>query len=327
MRPGSHGSSSGGTNDSWRLSTVNPLFALARSSATPPAASAQHASGKAVDSCCREVPWGAVTHPLATVKSVSDQDRDCLGFRGGNDVVVDFGKLGGQGAAALLPAGLSTTAAAVAAGAGRPQVVQVHYTGAVDAVVPVHPSPRQVRELSQLLPPSGPISSSNGSSSAATTAVVLAPAAADAAGEGSGMRDQMGVDGVAADSSQGSKGVKGKGSRGYRQRVQQWKAAVSSRMKGLRDGRASRSASGPGSLTAASSINEHLLGFGGEHGMALYATVGILVQWQQSRACSDSTSIWSLVVCWAPQQLVASCMVCDPPANSRLHQLGFEGLR
>jgi hypothetical protein len=164
-------------------------------------------------------------------------------------------------------------------------VVQVHYTGAVEAVVPVNPSPRQVRELSQLLPPTGPVDSSDGYGSAATatTTVVLGAAAGDAAaGEGNGMRDQLGVDGVAADSAQGSKGGKGKGSRGYRQRVQQWKAAVSSRMKSLRDGKASRSVSGPGSLTAASSFNEHLLGFGGRHCMVAWGVAQACVAGQPS---------------------------------------------
>jgi hypothetical protein len=166
-----------------------------------------------------------------------------LGPVKGDDVMLDFSRLAAQAAA-------PTAALSAAAAAGRQQVIQVHYTGAVESVsVPEcpspTPSPHRVRELSQLLPP---VPTAGGA------------AAADAA-EAS-VTDQQVIIGVAADSA--AKDVGRKGGRGYKQRMQQWKAAVGGRMKGLRGGRKSSGGmAAPFSLTSSSSANEHMLGFSG----------------------------------------------------------------
>jgi hypothetical protein len=179
----------------------------------------------------------------------SEQDIAPLGPKKGGDVVLDFSKLAAQVAAPL-------TAAAVAAGAGSRQVIQVHYTGAVEAVpvaaAPAAPSPRQVRELARLLPPAG--------ADAASTAAVLA-AAADAAELGAKEEEGQGVDAVAV-TADGVVGGKGKGSsRGYRQRMQQWKAALGRRMKGSKKGKGT--GAGAINMVSVSSTNDHMLGFGG----------------------------------------------------------------
>lgn len=173
-----------------------------------------------------------------------DQDGAPLAPVRGDNVVLEFSKLAAQATA-------PTAALSAAAAAGRQQVIQVHYTGSMETVsVPGRPSPtpspHRVRELSQLLPPV-PTTTGGG-------------AAADAAEAGA--TDQQVVIGVAADSA--AKDVGRKGGRGYKQRMQQWKAAVGGRMKGLRGSR--RSSGGmaaPFSLTSSSSANEHMLGFSG----------------------------------------------------------------
>jgi hypothetical protein len=168
-------------------------------------------------------------------------------------LVIDFSKLAAQAAAPSA----ALAAAALAAGAGRQQVIQVHYTGAVDAVpVPAHasphPSPRQVRELAQLLPPAA----GAGQDQAAEAALAAAVDAAE-----TGRAGQQGVDGVAA----ADKDVSRKGGRGHR--LKQWRAALSGRMKGSRGKGAA--AGGAGSMAPAfslrsdSSVNEHMLGFAG----------------------------------------------------------------
>jgi hypothetical protein len=176
--------------------------------------------------------------------------RRKVGYRGsplgplrGDDIVLDFGRLAAQATAPV-------AALSAAAAAGRQQVIQVHYTGAVEAVsLPAHasptPSPHRVRELSQLLP-AMPIAGGGAAADAAEASVA----------------DQQVVIGVAADST--AKDVGRKGGRGYKQRMQQWKAAVGGRMKGLRGGRkGSGSMAAAFSLTSSSSANEHMLGFSG----------------------------------------------------------------
>lgn len=179
-----------------------------------------------------------------------DQDsRAPVGSAKGDDLVLDFSKLAAQAAAPSA----ALAAAALAAGAGRQQVIQVHYTGAVDAVpVPAHPSPSpcQVRDqLAQLLPPAA--------GRVQDQAAVAALAAADAAE--AGRAGQQGMDGVAA----ADKDVSRKGGRG--QRMKQWRAALSGRMKGLRGGSKGKGAAagGAGSFRSNSSVNDHMLGFTG----------------------------------------------------------------
>lgn len=268
-RPHSRDSSSGGTCDSWKLSTANPLFAsgpLARSCA---AAGAACSAGLHGDSAFKPAPGSSMKDPLWGTGSPEvrrgwhggfDLDGAPLGPVKGDDVVLDLSKLAAQ---ATTPSAALATAA-LAAGAGRPQVIQVHYTGAVEAVpVPAHasptPSPRQVRELAQLLPPAAPAGSD--------TAVVAALATADAE---VGRTDQLIVDGIATD--KGGKDVNRKGGRGYRQRMQQWKASFSGRMRGVRGGRGASSASmGP---SHSSRSNEHMLGFSGTLVLSIGSAVG-----------------------------------------------------
>lgn len=195
--------------------------------------------------------------------------------------MVDFGKLAAQ-AAAPAAASLLThntrssalSAAAAAAGAGRPHVIQVHFTGAVQPVPAQQhangPSTQLVQEMSQLLPPVG---GAGGGVGVAASAVAVDAAAVDAAE--AGLRDQAGgvpAAGATTGNSAGAVGGQGKGKgggmRAYRQRVQQWKAAVGARMKrGLKGGRGKGvdGAGGTGVIMSGSSggPNEHMMGFAG----------------------------------------------------------------
>jgi len=280
-RPHSWGSSVG-TVDSWQLSAVNPSGQpLSRSSITAPAggpvAAANAAKGGDSSSGKHQLQhpwqvWGSqqgATATAAAQQGVSGgyvgPDGHPLGPVRHDDMMIDFGKLAAQAAA---PSGDGPySAAALAAGAGVQQVIQVHYTGAVDAVPLQHtnPSHQQVRALSQLLPPAP----DSGGSAAMGSAV------ADAGVEGA--RLDQGVDGVVltVEEAGTGEGVKGSSSSGrggrYRQRLQQWKAAVGSRVRGLKGGRGGRGAAaaaeglkGAGSMRSSGSTNEHMFGFGGE---------------------------------------------------------------
>lgn len=261
QRPHSRSGSSGGTSDSWKLSTVKPLFAagsVARSS-LPEAAAGEGMGGDAAAHRPADA-LRAECSPYVRTAGFSrgcDQDaRALVGSIKGDGLVIDFSKLAAQAAAPSA----ALAAAALAAGAGRPQVIQVHYTGAVDVMpVPAHPSPRpsprQVRELAQLLPPAA-----GGGQDGAAEAALAAADAAEA-----GRAGQQGVDGVAA----ADKDVSRRGGRGHR--LKQWRAALSGRMKGLRGGSKGKGAAAGGadsmapafSLRSNSSVNEHMLGFAG----------------------------------------------------------------
>lgn len=257
------GSSSGG---SWTLATANPLFppgplgrtsllsapAVEQDSCRPHNRDSRDAGFWGADTNGSSCWWGGSEEGPGAKKPAarsSEQDIAPLGPKKGGDVVLDFSKLAAQAAAPL-------TAAAVAAGAGSRQIIQVHYTGAVEAVsvaaAPAAPSPRQVRELARLLPPAG--------TDAVGTAAVLA-AAADAAELGTKPEECQGVDAVAVTADGGAAGT-GKGSsRGYRQRMQQWRAALGGRMKGIKKGKGT--GGGAINMVSVSSTNDHMLGFGG----------------------------------------------------------------
>lgn len=261
QRPHSRSGSSGGTSDSWKLSTVNPLFAagpLARSS-LPEAAAFERMGGDVAAHRPADALWAGCSPYVRTAVFSSGCDQDArapVGSVKGDGLAINFSKLAAQVAAPSA----TLAAEALAAGAGRSQVIQVYYTGAVDAVpVPAYPSPspspHQVRELAQLLPPAA----GGGEDEAAEAAL----AAADAAE--AGRAGQQGVDGVAA----ADKDVSRRGGRGHR--LKQWRAALSGRMKGLRGGSKGKGAAAGGagsgapafSLRSNSSVNDHMLGFAG----------------------------------------------------------------